>query len=97
LCYSRLGFNHCNFEGNFANLKGGAIFSDSVVTITIAASNFTKNEAKWGSIIYLNNSRNYKLYRSQIVLDTSSFIGNVGKYSFYLVKEYTSQYNRNLI
>jgi hypothetical protein len=31
------------------------------------------------------------------VLDTSSFIGNVGKYSFYSVKEYTSQYNRNLI
>ena len=95
--YSRLGFNFCHFAANYANLKGGAIYSSSVVNIRIVFSNMTKNTAKIGSAIYLNNSKNYKTYKSQFILDGSSFIANQGKYVLYSTENYNSTYNHNLI
>ena len=95
--YSRLGFNYCHFANNFANIKGGAIFSYSVVNVRIVFSNMTKNTAKIGSAIYLDNSKNYEKYKSQIILDGSSFIGNNGKYVMYSSEEYNATYNNNLI
>jgi len=95
--YSRLGFNYCHFASNYANIKGGVIYSSSVVNIRIVFSNMTKNTATIGSTIYLNNSKNYKKYKSQIILDGSSFIANQGKYVMYSSEEYNSTYNYNLI
>ncbi len=97
MCYARLSFNNCNFESNYAKYKGGAICAISVVNIHIAGSNMTKNQAKTGSAIYLDNSKNFKKQYSQIIVDTSAFISNKGNYTFYSTKAYNSTCNNNLV
>lgn len=96
-CYAMLDFNKCNFNNNQANQKGGVICSMSVVSISISYSNITNNKATVGSGIYLNNSKNYKTKKSQISIDTSVFVGNVGDRIFYSVKAYNDSWNNNII
>ena len=96
-CYARLAFNYCSFTNNYANLKGGAICAMSVVTINIAGTNITNNNATKGSGIYLDNSKNYNSHKTKINIETSTFIGNSGKYVFYSVKKYDVANNNIMI
>lgn len=97
MSYSRLSFSNCNFENNYAKYNGGAICAVSVVNIHITGSNMTNNQAKTGSAIYIDNSKNYKSMKSQIILDTSAFISNKGNYTFYSKKAFNSTYNYNIV
>lgn len=96
-CYARLAFNYCNFTNNYAKLTGGAICARSVVTINIAGSNITYNNATRGSGIYFDNSINYNSHASKINIETSTFIGNLGEYVFFSVKKYDAVYNNIMI
>ena len=95
--YCRLGFNYCNFENNFANKKGGSFFSSYVVNLRIVESNMTNNTANVGSALYLDNTKSYKTFKSQIILDGTSFVNNNGKYVLYSSKAYDETYNYNIV
>ena len=97
MCYSRLSFNYCHFEGNYAKYKGGVICAGSTVNIHIAGSNITKNQATTGSAVYIDNSNNYKTIKSMIILDTSSLVSNKGNYTLYSKKAFSSAYNYNIV
>ncbi len=95
--YCRLGLKYCNFENNVANTKGGVFYSAYVVNIHIVESNMTNNTANVGSALYLDNSKSYKTFKSQIILDSTSLVNNNGKYVFYSNKTYNKTYNYNII
>ncbi len=95
--YSRLCFENCQLENNYANIYGGAIYASTSVNMRIISSNMTNNTATKGSVVFLNNSATYKKVNSQIVVDTSSFVNNNGKYVMYSVKAYNATCNNNLL
>lgn len=95
--YCRLGFKYCSFENNFANTKGGAFYSSYVVNIRIVESNMTNNTADVGSALYLDNSKSFKSFKSQIILDSASLVNNNGKYVIYSQKAYDETYNYNVM
>lgn len=97
LCYARLGFSFCNFDNNYAKLRGGVICSVSGATVTITKSNITNNKATTGSAIYIDNSKSYKTQKSKIIIDTSIIFNNSGKYVLYSVKSYDATWNNNRI
>lgn len=95
--YCRLGFKYCNFENNIANTKGGAFYSAYVVNLRIVESNMTNNTANVGSALYLDNSKSFKTFKSQIILDSTSLVNNNGKYIIYSNKAYDETYNYNIL
>lgn len=95
--YSRLGFSFCNFENNYANKNGGTIYSSSVVNMRIIESNMINNTATLGSVLYIDNSKNYRTFKSQIILDGTSLVNNNGKYILYSKKIYNESGNYNII
>jgi predicted outer membrane repeat protein len=95
--YSRLGFTSCNFENNFANLKGGIIYSLSVVNIRIVESNITNNTALIGSALHLDNFKNSSTFNNKIIFDETSFVNNNGKFIVYSFKQYNQKSNYNIL
>lgn len=96
-CYTTLYLDNCDFSKNYANLRGGVIYSASVATVTISKSNITNNIATTGSAIYIDNTKNYKSHTSSISLTTTFVSGNQGTYVFYSAKAYDASWNNNFI
>lgn len=95
--YSRVGFDNCHFDNNVASQNGGVIYASTSVNVRITSSNMTKNTASTGSVVFLNNTNTYKKVNSQIIIDTSTFANNRGKYVLYSDREYDEASNYNLI